>query len=202
MAQHIHGGILQFISQVRADHGTAGENGDILQHIFSPVAIAGSFHCNYIESTAQLVHDQGGQGFAFHILRNDQQLCAGLYDLLQQGQDLLNVGDFLVRDQDAGIVKGCFHFIHVRGHISGNISSVKLHTFHQIQFGLHGLGLFDGDNAVSAHLLHGICHKLSYFLVTGGNSGNPGDMLLAVYFLAHLGNRVHSAVGSLLHTFS
>ena len=202
MAQHIHGGIFQFIPQIGTDNSTAREDSDVLQHILSPVAVAGSLYSHYIEGAAQLVDDQSSQRFAFHILGNDEKLRAGLNDLLQQRQDLLNIGNLLVCDQDAGIIQSSFHLIHICSHVSRDIASVKLHAFYQIQLSLHGLGLFDGNNAVSADLLHGIRHQLSYFFISCRDSGNSGDMLLAVYLLAHPGDSFHSAFRSLLHAFS
>ena len=80
--QHIHCGILQLITKLGTDYGTAGQNCDILQHSFSSVTIAGSLNSYYIESTTQLVDDQGGQRLALYILSDDQQLSAGLNDLL------------------------------------------------------------------------------------------------------------------------
>ncbi len=200
MAQHIHGGVLQLIAQVGTDHSAACEDGDILQHILPSVAVAGSLHSHYIEGAAELVDDQSGQSLPFHILSNDQQLRAGLNDLLQKGQDLLNVGDFLVCDEDAGILQSRLHLVHVGGHICRDIAPVKLHSFHQIKLCLHGLGLFNGDNAVPADLLHGICHQLAHFLIPCGDSGNPGNMLFAVDLLAHLGDGIHGTLRSLLHT--
>lgn len=80
--QHIHCGIFQFITKLGADHGTTGQDCDILQHSFSSVTIAGSLNGYYVESTTQLVNDQGGQCLALYILSDDQQLSAGLNDLL------------------------------------------------------------------------------------------------------------------------
>ncbi len=202
MAQHIQSGILQLIAQLGADHGAAGENGDILQHLFSSVAVAGSFYSHHVKGTTKLVDNQGGKGLALHILGDDQKLLAGLNDLLQKRQNLLDIGNLLISDQDAGVLQRGFHLIHIGSHVGRNIASVELHSFHQIQLGLHGLGLFNGNNTVSADLLHGIRHQLSYGIISGRDGCHSGDMLLAVYFLAHLGNSLYSAVGSLLHTLS
>src|SRR5271165_2100301 len=50
--------------------------------------------------TAQLVHHQGRQRFAFHLLRNDQQRPSSLGRLLEQGQEVLHRADLLLVDQD------------------------------------------------------------------------------------------------------
>ena len=89
-AQHIHGGGLELQADLLGDHGAAGQDGNILQHLLAAVAEAGSLDAHHVQGAPQTVHDQGGQGLALHVLRDDQQLLAGLDDLLQNGQ---NVGD-------------------------------------------------------------------------------------------------------------
>ncbi|CAN4044979.1 AAA+ ATPase domain-containing protein, partial [Dysosmobacter welbionis] len=75
-AQHIHGGALQLQTDLLGNHGAAGQNGDILQHLLAAVAKAGSLDTHHVQGAAQTVHDQGGQSLALHVLRDDQQLLA------------------------------------------------------------------------------------------------------------------------------
>ena len=69
---------------------------------------------------------------------------------------LLNVGYLLIGNEDIGVVEYCFHLVGISYHICGGIAPVKLHTFHDIQLCLHGLGLFNGDYAVVADLFHSL----------------------------------------------
>ena len=101
-AQLVNGGILQLQTQLLGDDLAAGQDGDILQHLLAAVAEAGGLDGNAGEGAAQLVDNQGGQRLALDILSDDNQLLAGLHNLLQQGQDLLDVGDLLIGDQDVG----------------------------------------------------------------------------------------------------
>ena len=167
MTKHIHGRILQLDADLLGNNLSAGQNRDISEHLFSSVAIARSLYTYYREGSTQLVHDQGSQCLALDVLSDDEKLSACLYDLLQQRKDLLNVADLLICDQDARIIQNCFHLLSIGCHICGNVSSVELHSFYQIQLGLHGLGLLDGDNAVAGYLLHCICNELSYGLISG-----------------------------------
>ena len=112
-SQLIHGGFLQIQTNLVGDHGAAGQDRDILQHLFSSVAVARSLNRNYVEGASQLVDDQGGQSLALHVLGDDHQSCAGLNDLLQQGQDLLDIGNLLVGDQDIGIVQILSMSVHI-----------------------------------------------------------------------------------------
>ncbi|CAN3996533.1 Cell division protein ZapA, partial [Dysosmobacter welbionis] len=113
----------------------------------------------------QTVHDQGGQSLALHVLRDDQQLLAGLDDLLQDGQDVSDDGDLLVGNQDIGIVQVGLHLLHVGGHVGGDIAPVKLHALHDLGIGVGGLGLLNGDDAVGRDLLHGVGDQLADLLV-------------------------------------
>ena len=95
----LHSGILQLKAQLLRDDLAAGKDGDILQHFFSSVAKAGRFYTDNGKGAAQAVENQGGQGFALNILSDDDKLSARLDNLLEQGQNFLNAGDFLIGDE-------------------------------------------------------------------------------------------------------
>ena len=71
-----------------------------------------------------------------------------------------------------------------------------------IQLCLHGLGLFDGDNSVICHLLHGICHHIAHFIVSCGDGSHSCHLMLAGNLAAHGCNRLYCRIRCLLHTFS
>ena len=198
-AQMLDRDVLQLQADLVRDDRAAGQDRDILQHIFSSVAVARGLHRDHVEGAAELVDDQGGQSLALDVLGDDQELRAHLDDLLEDRQKILDVADLLVHDEDIRLVEAGFHLLHIRAHVSGNIAAVELHALDQIQLGLHGLGLFDGDDAVLADLLHRIRDHLADFLVTGGDRRHAGDLVLALDRLAHLDQRVHSRIGGLLH---
>ena len=64
----------------------------ILQHRLAAIAEAGRLDGRDLQAAAQLVHDQGGKGFAFDVLGDDQQRTAGLGDGFQHRQDRLQIG--------------------------------------------------------------------------------------------------------------
>ena len=180
VAQVIHGGIGQLHVQGAGDHGTAGQHGDILQHLLAAVAEAGGLNADHIEAALQAVQQQSGQSVAFHILGDDDELPAGLDNGLQNRQDLLNVGDLLIGDQQVSIVQDGFHLVGIGDHVGGDIAPVELHAFHHVQAGLGGLALFDGDDALGADLFHGLGNQLADGSVAGGDGANTGDVLGAV----------------------
>ena len=71
-SQLIQSGVFQLKTKLLGDHSTAGQDCDILQHLFSSVAVARCFHTYYLQSTTQFVHDQSGQSLALDILSDDQ----------------------------------------------------------------------------------------------------------------------------------
>lgn len=93
--------MVSFSSRPRSEEITSppGQDSDVTQHFFSSVAKARSFYSNTGEGAAQFVEQQGGQCFALDVLCDDQQLLAGLYDLLEQRQNLLDVGNLLIGDE-------------------------------------------------------------------------------------------------------
>ena len=67
---------------------SAGQDGDILQHLLAAVAEAGRLDAHHVQGAPQTVDHQGAEGLALHVLGDDEQLLTGLQHLLQQGQDV------------------------------------------------------------------------------------------------------------------
>ena len=59
---------------------------DVFEHRLAAIAEARRLHRGDLQTAAQLVHHQRGQGLALDILGDDQQRLAGLHDALQQRQ--------------------------------------------------------------------------------------------------------------------
>ena len=114
-------------------------------------------------------------------------------------QDLLHVRDLLVGDEDDGVVELGDHLVGVGDHVSGDEAAVKLHAANGLDFGLHGLGLFHGDDAVVAHSLHGVGNEGANLGVVGRNGGDLCDVVLALDLLAHVGKGAHGRFHSLIH---
>ena len=164
-AELLDGRILELEAEVRRDYLTAGQDRDILKHLLTSVAIARSLDSNDVEGTSQLVDDEGCECLTLDILCDDEELCAHLYDLLEERKDILDVGDLLIGDQDERIIEICLHLIHIGAHVRADVASVELHTFNDVQLGLHGLGLLDGDDTILGNLLHRVGNHLTDLLV-------------------------------------
>jgi hypothetical protein len=74
----------------------------------------GRLHGDGLERAAQLVDDDRRERLALDVLRHDQQRLAGLDDLLEHGQEILDGADLLVRDQDVRVVEHGLHALGVR----------------------------------------------------------------------------------------
>ena len=85
----LEGHILELDAQVVRDRLTPGEHGDVLEHRLAAVTEARRLHGCDLQTTATLVDDEGGQSFAFDVLRDDQQGLAGLNDRLEDRQQRL-----------------------------------------------------------------------------------------------------------------
>ena len=59
------------------------------------------------------MYKRQGERLALDVLSDDEQLLAGLHDLFEQGEYLLDVGDLLVGDEDEGVVQVGLHLISV-----------------------------------------------------------------------------------------
>ena len=198
-AQHIDGGVFQLITQLFADNRAARQNGDVLQHFLAAVAKAGSFDRDNRESPAQAVHDQRGQSLALHIFGNDDEFLAGLYDLLQQGQNILNHTDLLIRDEQICIIQNSLHALGVCDHIRSDIAAVELHALYDFGIGLSRLALFNGDHAVSAYLFHRLSDQAADDFIARRNRGNTRHVGRALHFLAVRLQSLDRSLHGLLH---
>ena len=183
LTELIDGGFLEVETQLVADHLTAGEDGDVAEHFFSSVAKARSLDSRAGEGAAELVQNERGECFAFYVLSDDEQLLACLYDLFQQRQDVLHVGDLLVGDEYERVVENGFHLIGVGSHVRRQVASVELHTFDHFAVGFSGLGFLHGDHAVGGDLFHSVRDEGTDHFVAGGYGADAGDVFLAGYCL-------------------
>src|SRR5579859_299722 len=74
-------------------------------------------------------------------------------------------------DEDVGVLEHAFHALGVGHEVRREVAAVELHAFHDFQLRLHGLGFFDRDYAVLAHLLHRFRDDLADRLVIVGRDG-------------------------------
>ena len=177
------------------DDLAAGEDGDVFQHGLAAVTEAGGLNGDRLESTADLVHNEGGEGFAFNIFSDDEEGLAGLHDLFEQRQQILNSGDLALVNKNVGVLEDSFLTFQVGGEVAGDVALIEAHTFGEFQVEAERVGLFHGDDAFLANLIHGLGNKAADFRVTGGDTGGGGNFVLCFNFLGGaeegLGNNLY-----------
>ena len=87
-------------------------------------------------------------------------------------------GDLLVGDQDVGVLEDGFHAVRVRHEVGRDVAAVELHAIDELGLELDAAGLFDGDDAVLADLLHHLGDQLADLRVVGGDGGDLRDLVL------------------------
>ena len=153
-AEHGRGDVLELDAEIFRDQLAAGENGDVFQHGLAAVAEARRLDGRHLQAAAQLVDDQGGDRFAFHVLGQDQQRLAGLHHRFEQRQHGLQAGELLLVQEDVGVLQLGDHLLGVGDEVGRDVAAVELHALDDLDLGLHRLGFFDRDDALVADLLH------------------------------------------------
>src|SRR5207249_7763112 len=190
---------LQLNPEVLRDEPAAGQNGYVFAHRLAAVAEARRFNRARVDRAPKLVHHQRRQGFPLHFLGNYQQRLARLGNLLQQGQEIVEIADLLLEDQDIAILKLALHRLGIRDEVGREIAFVKLHALDYFQRRVHGLGFLNGDRAVLAHLIHRVGNDLADLLVPIGRDGRHLlDFLLVLDLLGYLVEVPHGH----LHSFA
>src|ERR1017187_369536 len=171
LAEIGHGHVLQLDAEVFGDGLAAGQDCDVLQHGLAAIAKARGLDGSDIQSSAELVHDQGRERFAFHVLSDDHQRTAALGDLLKQREQVLHRRNLFLVDEDVGVFLNGFHALGIGDEVRGQVAAIELHAFDDFQLGFHRLSFFHGDHAVFADFLHGFGNDLSDGLIIVGGDG-------------------------------
>src|SRR5690606_31106117 len=177
--------VLELVAQLLADDLTTGDGGDVLEHLLAAVAEAGGLDGEHVQGAAELVQDEGGERFALDVLGDDHERLAGLDDLLEDGQEVLQRADLLLVDEDVGVLEHRLHGLGVGDEVGADVALVELHAFDDVELGVEGLRLLDGDDAVAADLVHGVGDQAADLGVVGGDRGDLGDGLAVLDAAGH-----------------
>ena len=99
--------------EILEDGAAAGEGRDVLEHRLAAIAEARRLHGGAGNDPAELVHDERGERLTLDVLRDHQQWLAGLRDLLEQRDEVLDRGDLLLVDEDVRILEHALHLLDV-----------------------------------------------------------------------------------------
>ncbi len=131
-----------------------------------------------LERATDLVDDERREGLALHVLGDDEQRLAGLDDLLQQREEVLDVRDLALDEQDVRVLEDGLLTLRVGHEVRRQVALVEAHALGELELEAQRAGLLDGDDAFLAHLVEGLGDELADRDVAGGDGGRGGDLLL------------------------
>src|SRR5690606_36307371 len=199
VTQVLQGGAFQRQADFFGDHGTAGVDGDVLQHGLATVAEARCLDGSDLDDAAHVVDHQGSQRFAFHVFSDDQQRTAGLGNSFQHRQQFADVGDLLVDQQQQRAFQLGHHGVRLVDEVRRQVATVELHAFDDGQFVFQARAFFNGDHAFLPNLLHGFDNDVTDgFVGVGGIGANLGIGLAVVARLGQLLNLRNDGGGRLV----
>jgi hypothetical protein len=114
----------------------------------------------------------------------------GLGELLEQGQQVLEVGQLLLVHEDVGVVHDALHPLGVGHEVGGEVAAVELHTLDDLVLGVQALGLLDRDDTVLADLAHDLGQDVADGAVSVGADGADLGHLGLVVGRAGLGHQL------------
>src|SRR3954469_22553854 len=124
---------LQLEADLLRDDLATGEDGDVTEHGLAPVAEARGLDGDGLEGAANLVHDQGRERLTLDVLGDDRQRLAGLHDLLQQRQQVLDGRDLGVQHEDVGVLELGLHALGVGDEVRRDVALVEAHALGELE---------------------------------------------------------------------
>src|SRR5690606_18785142 len=192
--------VLELVAELLADDLTAGDGSDVAEHLLAAVAEAGGLDGEHVERATQLVEHQRGERLALDVLGDDQERLAGLDDLLEYGQEVLQRADLLLVDEDVGVLEHRLHRVGVGDEVGADVALVELHALDDVELGVEGLRLLDGDDAVAADLVHSLGDELADGGLVRGDRGDLGDGLAVLDAAGHALDALDCGLDGLLDT--
>ena len=132
------------------------------------------------------------------------QRLAGLDDLLEHRQEVLDRADLLVRDQDVRLLEHGLHALGVGDHVRREVALVELHALGELELEAERLALLDVHDAVLADLLDRVGDDVADLALTRDDRADSRDVLLARDFLRlrleFLDDRVDGLLDAALET--
>src|SRR5262245_9635371 len=173
-------GVLELEADFFADDLAVGERCDVLQHRLAAIAEARRLDCRDLERAAELVHDERRERLTLDVFSDDEERAALLGNLLEDRKEVLHRRDLLVVNEDERVLEDRFHLLRIGHEIRRDVAAVELHAVDRLERRLEALGLFDGDDAVFADLLHRLGDQVADLRVVVGRDGaDLRDLFLA-----------------------
>jgi hypothetical protein len=151
----------------------------------------------------ELVDHERGERLAFDVFGYDEQRGALLGDLLEQWQEVFDAANLAFVDEDQRTLEDGLHLLGIRHEIGGQVPSLELQSFDDVQRGFGAFCLLHCDRALGADLFNRAGDELANDRIVVRRDG--GDLLLLALALdrsrlraQHLDDHSHPAVESAL----
>ena len=199
LTQHVEFNVLELEADFFSDDLTTGEDGDVLKHGLAAVTEARSLDGYRLEDATDLVDHEGCECFAIDVFRDDEQLLAGLDDLVHDGQQVLDVGNLAVHDEDVRVLEYCFLTLWVSHEVCGEVTLVEAHTFGELELGAESVGLLNGDHTFLTDLVDSFSDQCADLGVSSGDRSGSCDLFLGLNFLSVVDEFLGNSCNSLLN---
>ncbi|OEI67489.1 DNA polymerase II large subunit [Curtobacterium sp. ER1/6] len=180
LAQQVEGRVLELEADLLGDDLATGQDRDVLQHGLAAVTEARGLDGDGLEDATDLVHDEGREGFAVDVLGDDEELLARLDHLVDDREQVLDVGDLRVDDEDVRVLEDRLLALRVRDEVLRQVALVEAHALGQLELGAEGVRLLDGDDALLADLVDRLGDELADGGVGGRDRRGGGDLVLGL----------------------
>ena len=177
--EHLSGGLLELDVELIGEDGTVGENTEVTKNALAVVTEAGGLDGGDLKLATELVEDADSESLTVDVLGDDDKGPAELLGSLEGGNDVLNSGDLLLREEDEGLLELDLLGLGVGDEVGGDEAAVELHALGNLKLVLDGLALLHGDNTLLADLLHCLGKELANELVAVGGDGSDLADLVA-----------------------
>ena len=191
MSELIERDIAEFDAELFADHFTAGENGQILERCFAPVAKARRLDRDGRDVAADLIHDECRECFTVDVIRDDQYGPCRLCDLFQHGEQVADGRDLGSDQQHVCVLEHPFHAFRVAHEVRRDVALVEAHAFDHVHLDTEALTVLDSDDAILADLVDGVADHLSDLFVRGRDGGHLRDLFAGEDLFGLVGDRGH-----------
>lgn len=177
--EHVRGELLELEVKLVSEDGTVGEDTKVTKDALAVVTEARGLDGSNLELTTELVQDADSESLTLNVLSNDDEGTAEGGGGLEGGDDVLDSGDLLLREQDEGLLELDLLGLGVGDEVGRGVSTVEAHTLSDLKLVLKSLALLDGDDTLLANLLHSGGDQLADLGVTVGGNGSDLSNLLA-----------------------
>lgn len=144
------------------------QNGNIVKNGLSVIAKGRRLDRRNTDGVLHLIENETGEWLALDVIGDDEQGALLLHGRFQIFENLVEIGDLVLRDKDEGTLELHLLALLVVDEIGRNKTAVELHPLHKLYLVLQGLALTYRNDTSLSHLFNEIGKQLSNMLIPVG----------------------------------